>query len=230
MRGQAWLAGAFAVATAAIVHASAHASDAGFDCRSANTFIEKAICARPDIAALDEQMATAFQAKMQRRSQAERALLLDNQCLWLKSRDGVCEKRRDIGECLEAQYDARLAELQSDADVSPFKAVNGSDFIGQALVSSSPAPTNLTDLEDTMKEARRDDRIVSCSRVLDVPVTRFETGFGGTCKLREKSGRYVQALICADTAVGNFRLVVTGEAVASKLDLAHFIVDNCAGG
>jgi len=88
-----------------------------------------------------------------------------------------------------------------------------------------------SELADTLKHYKPSDTLVSCSLLLEITLTKIETGFGGVCRLREtKTRKYFEGLVCGDTAVGNFRLIPTGRAVASKTDLAHFIADDCAGG
>jgi uncharacterized protein YecT (DUF1311 family) len=210
---------------------SVRAASPSFDCKRAVAVVEKEICADPLVATQDTQLAAAFKAAMTRRSPAERLILLDNQRRWLKERD--CSHNPDTHFCLSYLYDEQLDWVQSGGDFEPLAADGCLRPEGGpgALECVRSSANGFAEIAETLKHYKPDDTLVSCSRLLEITLTKYETGFGGVCRLREtKTRKYFQGLVCGDTGVGNFRLIPTGRAVASKTDLAHFIADNCAGG
>ena len=99
------------VAAWAGVLASGVASAQGIDCSKARSATERAICASPDLVALDRQVGAAYaDALAQRPEQA--ATLRGEQLGWLRSRDAACTvPAGQIGRCLSGQMTARLAQL-----------------------------------------------------------------------------------------------------------------------
>ena len=91
---------------APFVHASS------FDCASASSKTEKAICADPYLSELDEKLAQQWRSSLAK--VADPKALKTDQRQWLKSRNAC----GDSAACLRRQYVRRLAELEHA--VQPF--------------------------------------------------------------------------------------------------------------
>jgi uncharacterized protein len=89
---------------------------AGFDCKQADTRVEKLICADPGLSRLDNEMARDFEAIRQETGgvdgQTGKASFPfgAEQTRW---RASVRDKCRDAA-CLTAAYEARLAKVRAD--------------------------------------------------------------------------------------------------------------------
>jgi uncharacterized protein len=104
-----WPTNGAALACLALIATQAYA--AGIDCTKAHSPTEKAICAHPNLLALDQQIAVAF-ADMQARQPDGKDALRQDLIRWLKQRDTACAlPSADIPKCLAAQMTARLAAL-----------------------------------------------------------------------------------------------------------------------
>jgi uncharacterized protein YecT (DUF1311 family) len=77
-----------------------------FDCTRAHSPTEEFICANPDIAELDQVLASAYQNAL-RAGKADKA----SQQAWLRRRDTDCITG-DLRECLRGRMTERLSELQ----------------------------------------------------------------------------------------------------------------------
>ena len=90
--------------TALVFASSVHA--ASFDCASAASKVEKAICADADLSRLDEQLAERWRTTLA--NVPDPKALKTDQRQWLKNRNGC----GDLTACLRRQYLMRLAELE----------------------------------------------------------------------------------------------------------------------
>jgi hypothetical protein len=80
-----------------------------FNCRSARTSVERAICADPALAAKDRRMATLYeQAGGSMKGPVDRP-----QWRWLAARN-ACGRAPALQSCIDRVYDARIAELSSE--------------------------------------------------------------------------------------------------------------------
>lgn len=80
-----------------------------FNCRSARTSVERAICADPALAAKDRRMASLYeQAGGSRKGPVDRP-----QWRWLAARN-ACGRAPGLQACIDQVYDARIAELSSE--------------------------------------------------------------------------------------------------------------------
>jgi hypothetical protein len=80
-----------------------------FNCRSARTSVERAICADPALAAKDRRMASLYeQAGGSRKGPVDRP-----QWRWLAVRN-ACGRAPALQACIDQVYDARIAELSSE--------------------------------------------------------------------------------------------------------------------
>lgn len=83
------------------------------DCAKAATPIERAICAKPELVALDRKMASAYAALAGKLTGAARDHLLADQIRWLANRAAACVvEPAEIEECLEARDRDRTAQLE----------------------------------------------------------------------------------------------------------------------
>ncbi|MFC3119513.1 lysozyme inhibitor LprI family protein [Jhaorihella thermophila] len=83
------------------------ASGPSFDCARATTPVENAICANPDLAALDQEIARLYGEARATATGVEAATLRAGQRSWLRQRDAC---GWDI-PCLTAAMEARIATL-----------------------------------------------------------------------------------------------------------------------
>lgn len=99
-----------AIAALGVALFAGAAAAASFPCAKAGTPTEKAICANPAVSALDERLAAAFKAALQRlgteSSDTQTALKADQKA-WLAERNGCGAD----AACLRTQYERRVAVL-----------------------------------------------------------------------------------------------------------------------
>jgi uncharacterized protein len=83
-----------------------------FDCQKANSFVENAICQNQTLSALDDELATVYQAAQDASKNQE--VLKKQQLSWLKNKRNVCQ----TNSCLEKAYKKRIAALGKLSDGS----------------------------------------------------------------------------------------------------------------
>jgi len=104
------LAGVFLVALAGTALAQAPSR---LDCAKAATPIERAICAKPELAAIDRKMSAAYAALAGKLSGAARDHLQADQIRWLANRAAACVvEPAEMEECLESRDRDRTAQLE----------------------------------------------------------------------------------------------------------------------
>ena len=109
---------------------------AGIDCSKARSATEKAICANPNLLALDQQIADAYADALQRQPDRRDAMRQDL-IRWLKQRDTACAlPSAAIPRCLSTQMNARLAALAPPAAGAPAAAP-------MPPVAAAPVPRDL---------------------------------------------------------------------------------------
>ena len=72
--------------------------------------------------------------------------------------------------------------------------------------------------------------ILSCSALVEVPVTSLEQGYGGDCLFQNRQGHLSRAFICNDIAVGRFYFTQKDQLQGPDADLATFTAGHCSGG
>jgi hypothetical protein len=192
--------------------------------------VETAICADPKLADLDAQLATAFSEALKQSTPAAKGDLISSERKWLRERNEVCTDKEKISGCLTFQYGVRLYVLKEfmSADAAGDAEIM---FNGELLRARSENPaTGPSQFNDSVRSAGVDGTVISCSIVMSVPLTHYETGYGGACVLRDSAGKKQSVLVCNDTGVGRFKLDPAGSKGISKHDLAQFTADNCTGG
>lgn len=119
---------------------------AGIDCTLAQSKVEQAICANPDLRTLDGKLNAAYAAALQRQPE-RKATLLRDQKAWLQRRE-ACEGNT---VCLRARYterrEALLAALSVPLDAVDAEAVR---MLQQALEAQRAANSELS-LEKALK-------------------------------------------------------------------------------
>jgi uncharacterized protein len=92
--------------TGALLLFSGHSLAASFDCKKANTLVEKAVCSNPKLSKLDDALAKAYQRTLASTSNAD--TVKTEQKTWLTTVRDICKTEA----CIEKAYQTRLAELQ----------------------------------------------------------------------------------------------------------------------
>ncbi len=117
-----------ALAVAAIASC---ANAASFDCKSAATPMEQAICKSPVLSALDERMARTYARAMDALSAEGAARLKASQRAWLRFVTPACVSRRSIApgaggdfalaSCIQAEFGWRIQQLeQAGVRIGPY--------------------------------------------------------------------------------------------------------------
>ena len=94
---------------------SACAADAGpsYDCaQKLTSSVEQRICKDETLAALDRQMADAYQEAWAKTNAADTQTLVTAQRAWVKTRND-CWKASDVTACIQNAYRNRISELQA---------------------------------------------------------------------------------------------------------------------
>lgn len=90
----------------------------GFDCAKARSAVEKTICRKPQLAALDRSLSDMFRVRLAGLIDADRAKVLADQRSWLKLRDATCAgDDAAMAECLGVAYLRRMGELGESGPV-----------------------------------------------------------------------------------------------------------------
>lgn len=100
--------------TAPAVAQSVSQSGPSFDCSKAGNQVERAICADPDLAVLDRELAAVYGAAQAGpdMDQARQSELTARQRTWLGSRNG-CAQSAELSACVTASYGQRILELKT---------------------------------------------------------------------------------------------------------------------
>ena len=86
----------------------------GVDCAKATSPVQKAICADPDLMALDKSMVAAYSAAITQATPAQKTDIEAQQRRWATARD-ACAKNTDLKGCVTTYYKNRNALLTSFA-------------------------------------------------------------------------------------------------------------------
>jgi uncharacterized protein len=161
------------------------ATAASFDCHKAQTKMEQAICADPQLSALDDRLGSTYKAARGALSPEAAKVLSAGQASWLKFFSQSCfvdseaapVAAGETSSCLKEAYEARIARLEETGKVvggfksywavdNAFKAFPESHKIGSAeqeymqLDDSSPLAASINNAlraEVTQKAAITDD-------------------------------------------------------------------------
>jgi uncharacterized protein len=93
---------------------SIQATAASFDCKKAASWVEKTICANPELSKLDEEMAKAYHDALASLSPEGQKETKQYQKQWLKEVSRKCkhDKEDDSAYCLKDDYKNRIKQLQ----------------------------------------------------------------------------------------------------------------------
>ncbi len=123
------------VALGVLVAAATAAAQTGpsFDCRKATTPVERAICAKDELAKADRDMAAAYGALEARLSADAKDHLVKDQTRWLLNRNRLCTgSEEDVVRCLGERYRARTGNLSAlAADTYPFVSTQSRSSAGR---------------------------------------------------------------------------------------------------
>ena len=94
---------------------------ASFDCKKAQSKMEKAICDNPKISKLDEELAENYQVAKGKLSAEAQKVFVNGQRSWVKFLAASCftdfqakpASKEDAAQCLETEYKARVAGFKS---------------------------------------------------------------------------------------------------------------------
>lgn len=92
-----------------------------FDCNKAQTVVEKAICADPELLAADEAMARAYGEVRELSTQAERKMLAAAQKTWIAEREASCAKStsEETAACVGDETRRRLGLIEGRPESGP---------------------------------------------------------------------------------------------------------------
>jgi uncharacterized protein YecT (DUF1311 family) len=104
---------AFACAAIGTLPASAQ-SGPSFDCAKASTAIERAICAKPELARADRTMDTAYRALLAKLTDPAKEHLVKDQARWIASRNTACNGViEEVARCIAQRYKTRTENLRA---------------------------------------------------------------------------------------------------------------------
>ena len=94
---------------------------ASFDCKKAQSKMEKAICDNPKLSKLDEELAENYQVAKGKLSADAQKVFVNGQRSWVKFLSASCftdseakpASKEDAAQCLETEYKARVAGFKS---------------------------------------------------------------------------------------------------------------------
>lgn len=104
-------------ALADVLRTDRRAAVASFDCGKASTPVERAVCADPELARLDREVAQAYGVRLGAvEAEADKQAIRTAQRSWLQRRDDACKEAAAAppGTCLSDAYRKRLAELSAE--------------------------------------------------------------------------------------------------------------------
>lgn len=119
------------------------ASAASFDCDTAKSSIEKAVCADSALSALDSDISASYNDAMKRLSPKGQTILKDGQRQWLRFVRDRCmnlTSLKDVDFCLTSQYKDRLKDLsQAAMSIGPYM-FSRSDYFSASNHDESGRP------------------------------------------------------------------------------------------
>ena len=107
----------------------------GFNCHTAATATEGAICALPELSALNQQMEAAYRAAIE--GSGDAAQLRNAQQQWIAHRNSCGADTA----CIATAYRNRIAQLKTQAGLSHSLQPAGSEHGGQSLNALAPPET-----------------------------------------------------------------------------------------
>lgn len=123
---------------ALFVLAVASAQAASFDCKKAQTHLEIAVCALPELSADDEKLAVAYKASLAGLSPETVHALRGDEAEWLRYVATVCEAnakqtRKELSKCILPYYQERLELLTQSA-----QTVAGTRIVMRSSLQAEP--------------------------------------------------------------------------------------------
>lgn len=90
-----------------------------FDCGKAKTAVEKAICATPDLKALDDELTTAYTEVKAALPPSEQKMLVRSQRRWIARRENCGTAEEGVAACVAADMKDRLSLLSGKPESGP---------------------------------------------------------------------------------------------------------------
>lgn len=143
-----------------------------FDCGKASTVIERTICATPDLAKADREMARIYGALADRLQGVAKDYLAKDQLGWLEHRAKGCTGETEaVTRCLRNRYQARIATLEAEGE-GPYP------FVGEQAV-------------------QRNGKVKAVRYEIDVSLPRFDGPTADFSAVNKSFADYAQAGIKA---------------------------------
>lgn len=107
------------LALALLALCAAPAPALAFDCGKAKTVVEKAICATPELKALDDDLAAAYADVKAELPPSEQKMLVRSQRRWITRRETCGEAEEGVAACVMRQIKDRLTLLSGNPESGP---------------------------------------------------------------------------------------------------------------
>lgn len=197
---------------------------ASFDCRAADTPVEKLICSDAQLSKMDEDLARRYEKIVANLNADDKREFMQAQRSWLKNSRSLCD---DVA-CLRRSYETRIHMLEA-CDATCGDLVESYAFDGERhnLITIRDSNEHNRSFNEDLLKANL-DTVSGCESLVEIAVgtAHGNQSYGGLCKLRNESGFF---LICNDEMFGHFKVVKTVGS-ASRRELADFTFRNCFGG
>ena len=173
-----------------------HGLAASFDCNKAVTKTEKAICADPELSAMDEEMAHFW------RSEPRSAIEMRKQQDWLEYRDALSQSASCVQhfvECLSQPYEYRILELISGCEIGIVPPLWDDDFSTEELETVLEISAAFEECRMTRLKELTDDFEALSDFLKILPVTDCAISFDVFMyPITERSGHYLMSRCNAD--------------------------------
>lgn len=194
---------------------TAHA--ASFDCKKAQTDIEKLICKTRELSNLDWELGKVYQTQLDKADVEKKNFIISEQKEWLKNVRDVCKDK----VCLITAYASRLIKVVQHEDVE--------------VMPITEAGAKLSVINEFDSKLRRlgipKGSIISCDYVIELiqqVSTGRDTSYGAVCTLKGGAqGAGYTLNICDDVMIGKLTL---GNGDMSYYGFAKFTLFNCPAG
>lgn len=211
-----------------ILIAMRSASAASFDCSKAVERIDKLICASDSVSRLDDELASTYKKALHSVESSSRAALVKEQRNWIRFTRNACGDEA----CLARVYSDRIKMLSRNekyiVNDRPYQFnLNGEN----RNVVVQRDPNGRIDSFNSDLAARSQDRILYCTRLVDLPVgvARSNDSYGGYCVLDSAPNRR-SVEVCNDDMLGHFSMKDADPQSSSDDKLIEFTNANCFGG
>ena len=195
---------------ATVVHL-ASAATPSFVCSKAKSWLEKTICASDRLSELDMDMALSYSRMLHAVSgNAEKAFSAEQRRWWAART--TCEKDKDPPHCLEARYEARIAEVKARPDYPGDEPAKRQEGFTESLIKET-GPGWSQNASAYMKAIRACVASMSPAPRAIVAAWSEEDGELVAMRLRGTAGEDLLCTAKRDGTQANFRQREPGETV-----------------